>query len=95
MKQFAESRFWKITALLFIAALFYIGWSISQRVPNLGMSTAQAQEIIRLRALVDGDYVVVPNRDGDILYAYEFATDTAVNAPPRLVKVHKYKAPTD
>jgi len=93
MKEYSNSIFWKIVAIAFVISIFYLGWSISHRIPDFNdfiLTSAQAQT--KIRQLESGEYILTTNQDGNVLYAYGFEPNSPTNAPPRLKETLKFEA---
>jgi len=93
MRDFSESRFWRMIALGFVLSLFYLGWAVSNRNASFLTSSAEAQVLYdRNTALSSGNYIVTSNPEGNTLYLYELEK-TAQNEPLSLKRCNILRAP--
>lgn len=65
MQHFAESRFWRACAVAFIAALFYLGWSIAGDRSVLPVAQAGG-----VSTSPSGAFLFTTNERGDTLFAW-------------------------
>jgi len=93
MRDFSESRFWRMIALGFVLSLFYLGWAVSNRNASILTSTAEAQVLYDKNSTTgQGNVIVTSNPEGNAVYFYEL-NRVAVDQPMSLRRCTVLRAP--